>query len=319
MARRLSSLLSILFFAAMMSLLVRDHIWPMFSGGGAIAVSTAEIADIWAGKDEWMTVEVNGASIGAIRNIVQRTPDGYHAFMKAVLEGPLVGGATISASGLLNTRLELEQIRVTLERPGMERPALELGGLVERNSLLLKLESPSGIRFSEVSLPRPITLNSAADPLMARGKLTAGETYAVDVYDPLWGMRAGRMRFSLKGLETVDTGFERLEATVVEAEMDSITTRVWLDAADEAVRREFRLRAGGGEGDAGQSLVVRLDRLSAPEKHPKFQALRDLPSLPEYQSADLRGENRGSPLQALGLLPMMLQGASAQGAQRYPY
>lgn len=310
MIRRLFSILSVSLFALMMGLLVRDHIWPMMAEGRAISVNTAHIADVWQGKDEWMTLSVNDMPIGVIRNVVQRNTKGYDAFIKIIIQAPFLKGE-VNTSATMNERLELEQVRMTIERRGTEQPALELAGRVVDEKLFLRLQSATGTRFQQLRLREPLTLNIAADPFMSRDNMIAGETYSMDVYDPLWGMNAGKLRFTMRGHDTLYYGEESIATTVIEARMDNVLMTVWLDPKDEPIRREIRFTTQAAEDDEKldqQQFMIRLDRIANPENLGLYHELRELPEVPEYKIAGLMGESTGQPLEALGLFTMLLQG-----------
>lgn len=314
MHRHLIAAAITLFFLAMMVLLVKNEILPTLNTGDGIPVSTRQLADEWTGKDEWAALSVNGRPVGALRTVAQRDGTGYHAFLKLVLEGGPVSGK-IETAALLNERLELEQLHVTATVPGAETAALELAGLVEHQTLRLRLSSATGVKYQQVDLPRPITMNFAADPFMSGSQMVPGETYALDVYDPVWGMQAGRMKLTLAGTQRATLNGVPFDARIVEAEMGTATTKIWLDQRGDPFRREIRVPLGGGstsrneKGAEVPQIVVRLDRIDSPEEMVKYAELRNLPDPPAFQPEDLRGEDSGEPLQALGILPMLVKGS----------
>lgn len=323
MLRHLIAILIVVFFGVMMTSLMRRHVLPTLERGGGIRLSPSALAEEWAGRDEWTSLLVGGRKVGALRTVVQAGEHGgYDGFLKLALDGSPAPG-TVESAARLNDRLEIEQIVVQVRFGESGPPALELAGLVQGRQLQMRLSSPTGVKYQQLELPRPITMNFAADPFMASGMLEPGKTYTLDVYDPLWGMQAGRMKMTLAGTRRLHWRGQTFESKIVEAEMGTVKSRIWLDWRGDPLRREIMVPLGAGgqrpqEGEESPQLTVTLERLDEPEEMIRHAALRTLPSVPDLQPADMRGENTGEPLQSLGLLPLLMKGGLAGMLDRNP-
>ncbi len=310
MTRHLITAISIGFFLLMMTLLTRDHIVPMLEYGDATMVSGAQLAESWSGTDEWMTLSFNGQRIGGMRQSVTKFPDGFVATGRTLIRAGFVR-ASLETAASMNERLELEQVRMAL-RLG-DGKEIELAGLVEQTTLHLRLESDTGVRHTRIPLREAPTLNISSDALFAGRMMKTGESYLMDVYDPLWGMQAGKMRVAMIGTEEIETETGTVEARIAEAAMQNIRMRIWLDELELPLRREIsytpnaaRRRADAGE--ARSAFVLRMDRMSEKEKAAAFfESLHDEPPAPDFSPDDFQGEDRGEPLEASGLLPLLFR------------
>jgi hypothetical protein len=325
MLRHLIAVLIVVFFGVMMTSLMRRHVLPTLDRAGGIRLSPSALAEEWAGRDEWTALQVGGRKVGALRTVVQAAEGGragYDGFLKFALDGN-PAPATLESAARLNERLEIEQIVVQARLAGTEQPALELAGLVQGRQLLVRLSSPTGVKYQQLELPRPITMNFAADPFMASGMLEPGKTYSLDVYDPLWGMQAGRLKMTLAGTRRLHWRGQTFESRIVEAEMGTVKSRIWLDWRGDPLRREIMVPLGAGgaraqEGDGAAQLTVMLERIDEPEEMIRHAELRTLPPVPDLLPADMRGENTGEPLQSLGLLPLLMKGSLVGMLDRAP-
>ncbi len=310
MTRHLSTLLILAFFLLMMSLLTKDHILPMLEYGDSAVVSGAQLAESWGGTDEWMTLSFNGKQIGGMRQAVTKLPDGFAATGKTLIRAGFVGG-TLETAATMNERLELQQVRLVLRLGNGQE--IELAGMVERLTLYLRLKSGTGVRYTQIPLRQVPTLNISSDALFAGRMMQKGESYLMDVYDPLWGMQAGKMRVSLVGTEEIETEQGVVEVKVAEAKMQNIRMRIWLDDVEMPLRREVSYSPGTSNGQARlepmkPSFVLRMDRMSEAEKRtPFFETLYVEPEPPDLARDELRGENEGEPLEAFGLLPLLFK------------
>jgi hypothetical protein len=319
MSTRLRTLVILAFFAAMMGMLVRDHLLPRWRGGDGIEVGNAILADQWFGKDEWMRVRLNDQDVGAIRTQAFNIDEGFASVMKLVVDSPLLSGEVTTAS-VMDQQLNLRQVEAVVDFSERGLSRLELRGLVEDRTLHLRLASRTGVRHMAVPLRGPITMNTSIDALLAGEQLVPGNRYKVRVYDPVWGMETGDLVLEVTGRDWIVTERRRALLPRVEARMGNVITRIWPDANGEQARREFLL-AGLADDEADQTdgsapdqpdrrsrsgprlVMQEMDRTAA---ELEFPALVSSPDLPSLVMADVTGADEGEPLQAFGFLPALL-------------
>jgi hypothetical protein len=199
---------------------------------------------------------------------------------------------------------------------GEEQADLDVAGLVQQRRFLTRVQSPNGVIHREVTLQRPLAMNFATDEVLTSSAIQAGETYVLDLFDPVWGMSAGRMRVRLAGRENLDIDGMIRRTRVIEAIIPSGQMRVWIDNEDQILRRVITF--GRGEEDRGSAsslvsrLEVRLDLMTPQEIQRAAQRMGDLPPLPELNAADLRGADGGDILEGAGLLPLILRSQISQ-------
>jgi len=313
--RTLYPLAVLVFFGVMMTLLARDHVLPDLRGEEGSRLSAAMLADQWTGRDEWARVSLGRAPVGVLHTTSYREGDTFASAMQLRLDSTLVKG-DVRAVATANERLELEAIHVVLDFSAYGIKPAEVSGLVVGGELLLKLETGDGVRHTQVPLKRPLTLNTAADSLLASEQMVAGETYFVDVYDPLWGMQPGRLRMVMTGEERIPVGDALVPTRRVEATMGNVVTRVWTDRQGRQVRREIGFgtpedneqRGGGIPMPFTGGPRITLDLLDSREAVAAHPELAGLPPLPRFSADDLRGRDTGEPLESFGLLPVIVRG-----------
>lgn len=304
--RHLLSIAITAFFATMMFLLGRDHVLPGLEYGDSTTVSGAQLADQWVDTDEWNALTFNGTPIGTMRQAVERRGTGFVASMKTVVRSGFVT-AELETAASLNERMELQTISMRLSAG--ER-SVDLDGAFRGRDLYMRLHSATGTKYTHLVLREVPTLNASADALFAGRMMSPGDSYLLDVYDPVWGGQAGKMRISMVGEETIDTDKGPVQARMAEAVMQKIRMRVWLDDLGKPLRREYSYIAQNRRdgGPAGPTFSLRMDRLpETARRDPKYADLIALPEPPTLAVADLQGENTGEPLQTFGFLPMLLR------------
>jgi len=311
MIRHATAILILAFFTVMMTLLVRDHVLPRLEHGSSSLVSGAQLAEVWNGTDEWMSLYFNGAPVGAMRQRVSRTETGYLAQGRTMLRAGFLAADLVTVA-TLNERLEITRFKVSFDT-GADDP-LELAGVVEGLAMNLRLKSPTGVRFTRTSLKQPPTLNISSDALFASRMMRDGQSYLMDVYDPLWGMNAGTMRIAMIGTESIEVDGETYDVKMAEAAMQNIRMRIWLDDVEVPLRREISWvpsrghRGRAGDREVQPSFVLRLDRIMDEDQSlPRLEPLWHLPEAPDLTIDKVRGKNRGEPLDAFGLLPILLK------------
>ncbi|MCB2156119.1 hypothetical protein KQI84_14680 [bacterium] len=304
----------------MMSLLFVDHILPTLASGDSTPINTTMLAEQWTGQDDWMELTVNDVPVGVMRLTGGTMGEGYASTAEVLLGASDILSGTMEMSALLNSHLELTQFvaRLNFEDHGI--PPLELAGMVEGKELLLRLKSPNGARFHSIDLRHPITLATASDPLMEGSSMRPGETYTVDVYDPLWGMQAGKLHMKVTGVDFIRIRGHAREAKRIESRLGNVVSKVWVDTRrEEILQREIQLaplnienRSDSEDGEEsklvslGPKLVMTtIDPIEAAHSFPELAATPDLPDL---TPDEMRGEDYGEPLDGFGMLSLLLRG-----------
>jgi hypothetical protein len=308
------------FFAVMMSRLFVDYILPRWELGDAIPLSTATVLDSFEGTDDWLRVRINGVPIGEMRTIVERDPesDGFFSWLMLDIRSPLLR-TRLDAASRLNARLEMEQVHVRVHRSGEEDADLDVAAAVQQRRLLTRIKAPSGVMYREVSMQRPLTMNFAADAVLTSSAIQAGETYAMDLFDPIWGLSAGRMRVRLADTENIEVGGRYYRTRVVEATMPTGQMRVWINRDDVILRRAITFGRPdddrGGASGLMSRIEVRLDLMTPEEIQRASQRLGTIPPPPNIDPQTLRGTDEGDLLEGIGLLPLILRSQTSQPRQ----
>ena len=307
------------FFVIMMSLLFVDHILPGLGTGDTTPINTSMLAEQWTGQDDWMELTLNDIPVGTMRLTGGTLDEGYGSTAEIILDSDILSGR-MEMAALLNARLELTQFVARLDFESQGIPSLELAGLVDGKKLLLRLSSPAGKRFHEIDLRQPLTLATASDPLMEGANMRPGETYTVDVYDPLWGMQAGKLHMKVTGVDYIKIRGHARETKRIESRLGNVVSRIWVDPRrEEILRREIRLAPLSVENsnpdpddpetkqlNLGPRLVMtKIDAIDGAQISPD---LAITPQLPELSLEEMRGENIGEPLEGFGVLSLLLRG-----------
>ncbi|MEQ8822483.1 MAG: hypothetical protein RLY93_19785 [Sumerlaeia bacterium] len=316
----LRSLVVIAFFAVMMTLLARDYLIPEFTDDGATAVSTDMLADQWFGQDDWYRIYLNGSPIGAMRTTTMNSPEeGFGAIMQLALQnGPVKG--KLETATLLDDRLQLRQVSAAVQMPFLGQVTLAGAVTDNNNAIRLRLKSDEGVRYTELALGGPVTVPASMDPLFVGDAMVVGQTYKMDVYDPVFGNAAGRMTFEVAAIEDMrgEDGKYYRGLKRIDARMQNIETRYWVTDEGVVVQRQIRLVPANGnkkkdevddETDTGLgSFRITMKRLDPVMAAVEYADLRTLPELPDYELSELQGEDEGEPLGRFSLIGLLLKG-----------
>ncbi len=312
MTRHLIAAAIMLFFAVMMTFLVRDQIIPRWEYGDSTHVSNAQIADVWSGTDEWNRLYLNGQEIGVLNQSAKQLDDG--GFLTTMMVNVRAGWiqAKLESVATLNPQLQLDQIRLALDTGGQDK-TLELAGRTDQHNLFLRLSSPTGTKYTQLALKTPITLNITADAFMKNVAMEQGKSYLMDIYDPIWRSQAGKMSVTKIGEEEIEVDGKMVRAMQIEATMSNMRSRIWIDEKQEPVKREIEMftsrlpRKDSPRVNAAPRINLVMIRITDLEELNQLKKSLDEPEPPRYEYDELKGENTGEPLEAFGLLPMLIK------------
>jgi hypothetical protein len=308
------------FFAVMMAKLFGDYLLPRWELGDATPLSTASVLDTYNGTDEWLRLRVNGIPVGDMRVIVERSTEheGFVGWLILDIQSPILR-ARLESTSVLNLRLEMEQVHVNVHWTGEEKADIELAGLVHQRRLLTRIVTPTSVLHRELPLQRPLTMNFAADQVLTSSAIQAGQTYAIDLFDPVWGLSAGRMRVKLANTENIEVAGRSTRTRVIEATLPTGLMRVWISDQNQIVRRAISLGRPDDEPGSTSSLAsrfeIRLDQMTPEEITRSVPRLSKLPTPPNFSPSDLRGADQGDLLESVGLLPLILRSQLSQPRQ----
>lgn len=331
MLRWLQSLFVVLFFLVMMGFLIRDHVIPSFKRAGAIEIDREILIDSWVSQDEWLAVGLGNISLGGMRLLSDYNEEdsSYAIFAHLEIQTPLFTGRVISAARL-DHRLQLREARmrahVPAQRGGLlpaedldaeELPAgaFEAAAYVDGMTMLLRLRRQGAVQFTSLRLTQPVTLSDSLAPLLRTEMLSKGVVYSADIYDPLWGSRAGQVE-----LEYVDDRVELrdgrpVEMRVVEQRFGDQRMVMLVDANGRIQERRVPLLAGGGSAipGLGSDAAIVLERREPMDGQREFPGLDYEPRLPGLEHSEMVGRDTGEVIPALSIFEIITMGRRGEG------
>ena len=326
MIRYFQSAAITIFFLVMMFFLFRDHVVPSWNRGGGIEVDRNVLTDSWSNQDEWMTIEFGEYNLGAMRTTAdwEEEEDFYWATAHVEIDAPFIKGRVMTAVRL-NHGLELESARLRAHLPGFnQKPydaetldggelppgAFELLARVDGKDLRLRMRRDDAVRYDSVRLARPVTIADSLTPIFRGQMLTKGVTYSVDIYEPLWGNKAGKMEVEYLGNERVEAGGEQYYAKKIEMRMGTNRSLLYTDESGTVLKREFELFGSGATEQKGEiqgtTLVLEhIDQMDGSERYPQLDVV---PREPEVTREAVTGENQGEVLQRVSIFSVLSGG-----------
>lgn len=322
MLRIIQSLLIVAFFAAMMTLLFRDHVIPSLTRSPGVEVDRRILTDSWANQDDWMEIRLGGMVLGAMRTVAEQEDDeSYTVYGHLELRGGFVRGRLIS-SARLNPRLEVESARMAAHLPtgggelatgedlaGPELPegAIELLALLRGQRMNVRISRGDAVNFLSESLPRPVTVADSINPILRGEMLSEGVVYSTDLYDPFFGGGAGQAQLEwVNTAKRIGDDGEEEEVREVELRVAGSKTTLFVDQNGNIIRREIPLMTGAGVG-AGADAVPRLVLLhrQPQQMQEEYPGLLFLPEHPPISPGEVTGTNRGEVFRGLSLFSLV--------------
>lgn len=339
MIRTLQATAVTLFFGVMMFFLFRDHVIPNWNRGGGIDVDRNILTDSWSNQDEWMEIRLDDMELGAMRSAAEWEEEGDYYTLTAHLQINASGliKARVLTAARLNHRLELENVRMRAHVPPFGKAPLPPGQLdaevlpdgayevlaLARGQVLhLRIKSTAGgeeaASHHEIRLAHPVTMADTLMPIFRGRMLTEGVTYTIDVYDPLWGNKAGKVEIKYLGDEIQNVGGKAESVKMIELRMAGTRTLLWVDENGTVLRREIPLFASSTAGPAeefrGSSLV--LERLDPSNARKKYPDLKHAPAVREVTIEDVTGKDVGNPLKRLSVFNLLSGSLGPLGGQQ---
>lgn len=326
MLRTLQSTAITIFFLVMMFFLFRDHVIPNWNRGGGIDVDRSVLTDSWANQDEWLAVRLDEMELGGIRTTAEYEEEGdyYTATAHVEVRTPILRGRILTAARM-NHRLEMQSARIRAHIPGLGRQPLsgealdaeelppdvyELIALVEGNALHFRLRHDDAVQYDTIRLARPVTLADSLTPIYRGQMLTEGVTYAADLYDPLWGSKAGKVEIEYLGDTAETIRGEDYYLKQIEMRFPAMNTRsrLLVDQNGTVMRREIPLFASAtstAPGSYTEGGVLYMERMEPAVGSQEFTSLTYVPAIPEVTKEDVTGQNRGEVLKKISVFSLV--------------
>ncbi|HUT24942.1 MAG TPA: hypothetical protein VM492_11410 [Sumerlaeia bacterium] len=309
------------FWVAMMSSLVVHEILPARIRAENALIEPEILALQWTDIHEWGWIRRGGEDLGAMAlTLTQNRADsprekgqaGYRVVQNIEVMFPV---------GLLRQPLE---VRLTLDlTPDFQVSRfvgaivaslfeLECAGFVHDDVLYYHLARPNHAPvFGAQRLRRPLSLMAAIRPMITRHfNLHVGETYSINVLDPIApmavaSMRNGQAAVTVAAEETIEVDGEKIETFRLDTTFAGITKSSWVDKRGVTLRRELF-----------QAMV--LERGSKPAiliKYPNLDRIRRIPDFDValYQerakAAEENAPEAGNGMGIESIIPALLGGS----------
>lgn len=350
MIRRLQPIAVTLFFVAMMGLLARDHILPLFAEGERLRVDSKMVEDTWSvDRDDSMRLMLGKNEVGAIRITADKLtgqPTKYLFSMAIEIKTLLIQG-TIHTTALANRRLELEQFEAKIDVPRLAaavqnrrksalanispdpEPVL-VCGLVQGSVLLLKLEQGESVRYATQPLRAPITMMETVESALFSMMRQEGKVYRVETMDPFVDARAMEAFVVYEGASQVPVEQITFRDLIPEnaTELRVHSYRVALGRMESTYRvldggrvlaREIRIFATPltpGKASDGVPLFpeIRMEISEPFSLRAKYPALDRLPTSPELTLEEMQPPPGAEIIDLDALAPFLANAKSNSGA-----
>jgi len=246
MGTRITSAAIVLFWLVMMFSLFKDKILPQQRALKTAAVDVATLILDWQDTDDWFAVTINGKTIGGMRLTVEESgrPVGYRVNLNVIVNLRVLrrelqvwvrGAIQLDSQFLLDYgTLSLQAWNVAADLRFRSMPD---------GRLLISVEPDEGERDRfVVPLASAISLAEAVRPLaLRRLDLTPGQSYVMDVIDPIYQMQRGELRLTVEGYDflQLEDAPEPVNAVLITSELVGIATKVWTDRTGRILRRQL--------------------------------------------------------------------------------
>jgi hypothetical protein len=323
MLRAFQSLLVVVFFGVMMTLLVRDHVIPSLARGPGIEIDQRVLADSWVNQDEFFEVRLGEWVLGAMHFTAEEEPDptthyviAFHVEINAFFR------ARIMSIARMSRRLELEFARVRIHLPAatqapisgealaaeeLPRGVYEIATMVDGRTMKLRLRQEDAVKYHELTLDRPVTMTDSLAPILRGNMLSRGKTYTMPVYEPITGgSGAIEVTWIEDVYELIDGKASHLKK--VSMKLGGLTTMLWVDSQGNVYRREIPLvmPSLSGEETASEARTkIVMQRLEAPDAMKRYPGVTFIPEMPTWSPADFAGEDRGDILGGLSVFSLL--------------
>ena len=309
------------FWIAMMSSLVVHEILPARIRAENALIEPEVLALQWTDIHEWGWIRRGGEDLGAMAlTLTQNRADsprekgqaGYcvvqnteMTFPIGLLRQPLEMRLTLD----LTPDFQVSQFVGAIAAPPFD---LECAGFVHDDVLYYHLARPNQEPvFGAQRLRRPLSLMAAIRPMITRHfNLHVGETYTINVLDPIApmaiaSMRNGQATVTVAAEETIEVDGEKVETFRLDTTFAGITKSSWVDKRGVTLRRELF-----------QGMV--LERGSKPailNKRPSLDHVRRIPDFDValYQerakAAEEKAPEAGNGMGIESIIPALLGGS----------
>ena len=229
----------------MMYMLLIKEIWPGRTLGQEKFVMPEAFVANWQDLDEWMEVKYKDMPLGIVRTQIQRIKGGYFlAGSRLHITLPFgVLRMSLSADGaaLLDSKMTLEMAALDCD---LINQKVRFEAAVSGDALYYTLTTNGALTGGgRLLLAAPPSLYPAARSMLARNfKLQVGQTYDVQVFDPLWTFGSDMARMRVLKREQVPTGGaskEMVDAFKIETTFNEMKSYSWVDDQGRTVRHQL--------------------------------------------------------------------------------
>jgi hypothetical protein len=240
----------VLFWLCMMCSLVAQRILTGRREAKSTLIQPDVLALQWVDITEWNLIKKDGRTVGAsFLNIAQeRTASDqelgtakFHVFQSMDVTVPVFGfsqSARMQAAVTLTPSFNVDDFSARIEVPPF---AFRIEGFVEGRHLYFRLlQGGEPVLYQVLPLKNTPNLLSAIEPMMARHTdLKVGESYAVDVVDPLGFV--GNQRALVKIAKSENIRFGGVETPVfrIDTTVGDSTKSRWVDIKGRTLRAEL--------------------------------------------------------------------------------
>ncbi|MCX7045726.1 MAG: hypothetical protein NTX50_09625 [Candidatus Sumerlaeota bacterium] len=261
------------FWLTMMSFLLIKEIWPGRTLGQEKFIMPEAFAANWQDMDEWMEVRYKDLYLGVAHTQIQRVTGGYYLagsrLRLALPFGILRMSLQADGTALLDAKMTLETAALDCE---MLSQKIRFEAAVSGDALYYSL-SNNGTQAGggRLLLAAPPSLYPAARSMLARNfKLQEGQTYDVQVFDPLWTFGSDMVRMRVGKREQVPLGgksHQMVTAFKIETTMNDIKSYSWVDDEGRTVRHQM-----------GKDLILsRIESAEARRTYPEMDKPLQIP------------------------------------------
>ncbi len=239
---RLAALCIVAFWATMTwQLLKREVLLPRLDMARIRVRSPLQSGSASPLQEDWQGIYYEDTKVGYIHTVINRaSPASYTIHSEARIALRLLNRDTairFDGTAMIGEDGAPERIFFKVQAGPAK---LEIRGRRNGDVLDLQVVSAGRIIHKAVPITPGLVLSNAVTPSLYWPELEPGQTYTLDVLDPLaLSTRPAKVR--VLGREPLEYGGGTVEATVMEFEYNGLTFRTWLSESGVVLRQESDL------------------------------------------------------------------------------
>ncbi|MBN1867702.1 hypothetical protein JW916_10455 [Candidatus Sumerlaeota bacterium] len=240
----------VLFWLCMMCSLVVQRIVPYHRDVKSTLIEPEILALQWTDITEWQLIEKNDQPVGAaflhieqdfIPSEEELGTAGYWLYQAMDATLPVFGFSQrirMYMAVNLTPSFNLDDFAARIEAPPL---SFRVEGFVQDKRLCFRLaQRRKDILYRVIPLKSVPNLLAALEPMMARhSDLKRGETYTVDIVDPLGTVGTQRAVVKSTGREEIEVGGRTIPVYRIETTLGEATQTRWVDDRGRTIRSEL--------------------------------------------------------------------------------